>query len=261
MKNLFVVLGMVVLGSATLAGFVSAAQGADLPAGREAGEKKALEPKAPVVGGVTMLPDKAGVEITGKVCQEEGILDFLGVVAGGREYESVLSLDVKPSVLHAALLAMGAKPGPTSAYIEWKKKKDAEAGQPVKALEPGSKLKITLSWKTPEGLTKEIPATSALFNRKTKTAEPESNAWIFSGSYFAKTLEEKTVYVADEEGAVIGVVTEPGAVINLSQDAGNPYDSPDEGFVPNKKDMPPRGTTLVVRISLAAASGGRAGEK
>lgn len=224
-----------------------AVQGADKK------NKDTDEPKgpAPVVGGVTILPDKKGLEVSGKVVMQQGILDFLAVITGGREYESVLALDVKPSMLHASLIAIGAKSGPTPSYIEWKTKQDTEAGKKdVKPLEPGSSLQLTLVWKTPDGKTHEVPAVSFLYNRRTKQVEPQTNPWIFTGGYFGKSIEGKTIYVADEDGAVISVVPESSAVINLAVSAGNPYDSPDEGFMPNKDVVPPRDTPVVLRISL-----------
>lgn len=226
--------------------------------------------KAPIVGGVRVLPNKGGLEIQGLVCMEEGVLDFLAVMRGGREYESILTLECKPSALHAALLAIGAKPGPTPAYIEWQKQRQEEdkgksptgdkpstkvkppAGdKPVTPAVPGSKLTITVYWKTPDGKSKGVPATSLLFNRKTKKVEPESNAWIFTGSYFGKTLEDKKVYVADVDGAVISVIQDPTAVISLAVDAGNPYDSDDQGFQPNEKLLLKMETPVLVRIKLA----------
>ncbi len=225
----------------------------------DAGQARKRPKAPPIVGGVRVLPDKGGLEIQGRVCMEDGVLDFLAVMAGGREYESALALECKPSALHAALLAMGAKPGPTPAYIEWDKQRQQKEdkdkpparGKPVNPAKPGSKLTLTVCWKTPDGKSKEVPATSLLFNRKTKKMEPESNAWIFTGSYFGKTLEDKKVYVADVDGAVVTVIQDPSAVISLGVDAGNPYDADDQGFQPNKKILPKVDTPVLVRIKLA----------
>jgi len=214
-------------------------------------EAEKEKPKATVIDGVKILPDRGGLEIAGKVCQREGILDFLSVRTGGREYESILAMDVKPSALHAALLVMGAHAGPTDAYVEWKRKQDVAEGKPVTDIKAGTKLKLTVIWTTEDGKTREVPATSLLFNRRTKQMEPETNPWVFTGSYFGKTLEDQTIYVADEDGAVVSVKSEPSAVINLAVDAGNPYDSQDEGFIPNKDVVPKAGTAVVLRIQLA----------
>ena len=214
------------------------------------GKPEAEGGKPPVVGGVRLLPDGKGLEIEGRVCLAEGILDFVAVIEKGREYESVLALKCKPSALHAALLAMGAKPGPTPAFLRWRKKREDEA--PPKRV--GSKLLITVEWKDEDGKTRHVPAQSLLFNRKTKKVEPTSNPWIFTGSYFGKNLDGKQVYVADIDGAVISVVSDGGAVINLAEDAGNPYDDAEQGFVVNTKVVPKVGTPVKVTIRPAPAS-------
>ena len=218
---------------------------------------KPAKPEAADIGGVKILPDRKGLEIRGEVCMEDGILDFLGVIQGGREYESVLSIACKPSLLHAGLLALGAKPGLTPAQVEFRKEREKAREKEGVPKEPevenalGTRLLVTVSWKTQDGKEKEVPATSLLFNRKTKKVEPEASGWFFSGSYFGKTLEGERVYVADEDGAVICVVQDGSAVINLGVYAGNPYDSPDEGFVPNKDVLPPVGTAVVLHVKTA----------
>ena len=87
------------------------------------------KPEAPILGGVKILPDKKGLELTGTVCLQKGLLDFVAVKTGGREYESALALDVHPSALHASLLAIGAKPGPTETFLKWRRLRDEQEGK------------------------------------------------------------------------------------------------------------------------------------
>lgn len=206
------------------------------------------EKPAPVLGGVRILPDKQGLQIEGRVARAEGILDFLAVVEGGREYESVLSLNCRPSALHAALLAMGAKPGPTPEYIKWlaenPDKKPANAPD-----KPGSALLIDVEWKDADGNMKKTSANSLLYNRRTKKAETVVNPWTFTGSVFYKDIEGKTAYGADVNGAVISVTPED-SVIQLGWQAGNPYDAEDQGFAVNTDAIPKAGTPVLVTLRL-----------
>ena len=65
-------------------------------------------------GAVVQLPgltirggDKMLVEATGSVSLTNGILEFIAVEPKGRDYESLLTLNCKPSALKFALLLIG----------------------------------------------------------------------------------------------------------------------------------------------------------
>ena len=80
---------------------------------------KGGDPKLP--GIVVRAKDKV-VEVDGKICLNEGILEFLAVVPGpdSREYESVLSLNCRPSHFQAALLLAQLNRLPEQTERRWK---------------------------------------------------------------------------------------------------------------------------------------------
>jgi len=188
------------------------------------------------------------ITIEGRFCLREGILDYLAVTSGGQEYESVVALNCKGSLLHAGLLALGAHPGPTQQVIDELKKNPPEG---VKIPErPGTTLRITAEWEK-DGKTVSVPASRLLFNRKAKKAQA-TGEWVFTGSYFAKDLDGKTeFYMADIDKAIIGVFYTASAVINFSEDAGNPYAGDDEGYEVNAELVEPLDTPIKLVITLA----------
>jgi hypothetical protein len=212
------------------------------------GAAPAKEPAPPPdLTRIKVNPKEGRIEIEGRFCLDEGILDYLAVVAGGREYESVLALNCKAWLLHANLLAVGAQCGPTEEAIEYLKKNPPADGKiPDK---PGTKLRITIEWEK-DGKTASVSASQVLFNRKTRK-EAEDSEWVFTGSYFAKEPDtNRDVYMGDVDQAVIGVTYTPSAVINIGKDMGNPYDGADTGYEVNKRVVPKRGTPMKMIIQV-----------
>ena len=68
-----------------------------------AGEPATAQPVK--MGGVTLDVAKRRIEISGEICLAEGPIELLACARGGKEYESIITLDCKPSDLQAALLA------------------------------------------------------------------------------------------------------------------------------------------------------------
>ncbi len=194
------------------------------------------------VGEVLKLPgliihggEKKFVEATGKVVLTDGILEFIAVETGGREYESLLALDCKPSALQFALLLIGCEPGTVPQL--------AKAGQKI-----GDRLTLEVAWEV-EGKPKRLPAEQLLVNRKTKK-RPAKLPWIFTGSHFATDpLSGREVFLPDAEQAFISLWWSSAVVINLGGEYGNPYRGDDQGFEVNTKLIPPEGTpvTLILR--------------
>jgi hypothetical protein len=153
------------------------------------------------------------VEATGHVANTDGVLEFIAVEKAGRDYESLFTLDCRPSALKFALLLIGC-----------------ETNDPVR---------IEVEWAG-----KRIPVEQLLLDRHTKKSPP-ALPWIFTGSYFTKSvLDGREVFMADEEQAFVALWWQPSALINLRQDFGNPYHSEAQGFEANPKALPPKDTPV-----------------
>ena len=197
---------------------------------------------------ITVDVKQKTITIEGRFCLDKGILDYLAVVSGGREYESLVALNAKPSRLHAGLLAIGAEPGPTEERLEEMKKdppKDREL--PERA---GTKLSVAVEWTNADGKAESMSVSRFLTNRATKE-EAEVAPWVFTGSYFSKHPETgEQFYAADADEVLFAVFSTPAAVANFTRDRGNPYDGMDTGYEVNAKLVPKKGTPCKVVISL-----------
>jgi len=206
-------------------------------------------PKPPPLDRIKVDVQNKRIEIEGRFCLKEGILDYLAVTSGGQEYESVIALNCKGSLLHAGLLAMSAVAGPTEEVLEYLRKNPPKDGKLPERT--GTPLDVTLEWKL-GGESFSVPASRALFNRADRQVQ-NAGHWVFTGSYFAKDLDDETkeFYMADVDKAIIAVLYMGSAVINFSHDAGNPYDGENPGYEVNKHLVPPQGTPVTIVITPA----------
>lgn len=173
--------------------------------------------------------DQPVVEATGQICLTNGILEFLAVEPQGREYESLLTLDCRPSALQFALLLIGCETGAVP--------REATAPTPT-----GSRLDLTVEWTT-AGQTRREPVEQWLLDRRTGQS-PTRLDWVFNGSYFTTNFEGRPVFRADEEQAFIALWYQPAIPINLAGDYGNPYRGDNQGLAVNPQTVPPLGTKV-----------------
>ena len=163
------------------------------------------------------------VEAAGHIALTNGILEFLAVEAGGRDYESLVTLTCRPAALKFALLLVGFPEGETN----------------------GAPLRIEIAWES-GGKTNQLPAESLLLDRR--TGQPSVQLpWIFSGSYFSPDLSgSNQVFAADLEQAHVALWWQPATLINVREAAGNPYRGDGQGFEVNSRRVPPLGTPIQV---------------
>lgn len=186
---------------------------------------RGASPEAPVAAfqGVLVYGGKVPrVEAVGQIAEWEGdLLEFLAVETAGRVYESLLTLDCKPSVLQAALLLLGCKPDEKT----------------------GTRLALEIAWDV-DGRVHRVPAEELLVERRSQKS-PASLRWVFTGSRFVK-LPGATgeVFLSDAEEAFIGLYPHGGLLIQVGGDFGNPYRSTDAGFGANAARLPPKGTAI-----------------
>lgn len=151
------------------------------------------------------------VVLQGQVCLREGQLEMLICPKGTKEHESVLSIDARAFVVHAALLRVGAKPGQPA---QWR---------PEYRPAEGPEVRVWLFWTDAEG--KRQHARGQEWVRKMGTDDVLEQPWVFGGSGFWKdpaTGEER--YQA-EGGDLVCVSNFSTAMMDLpvesSDDAGS----------------------------------------
>ena len=171
--------------------------------------------------GLRVQSEEKIVAADGHIALTNGILEFLAVEAGGRDYESLVTLDCRPSALKFALLLVGLSEGETN----------------------GAALRLDIEWES-RGKTNRLPVESLLLDRRTGRV-PGRLPLIFTGSYFAPDLSgSNQVFLADVEQAHIALWWQPSALINLRATTGNPYRGEDQGFEVNSQLVPPVGTPV-----------------
>jgi hypothetical protein len=173
--------------------------------------------------------EKKRVEATGNVSLTNGILEFIAVEKGGRDYESLFTLDSKPSALKFALLLIGCETNDVPGDVK-------------AAARAGDRLRIEVEWQV-GGKPKRVPVEKLLVNRKTKKS-PTELAWVFTGSRFVKDIEGRDVFLADAEQAFISLWWNPAVLINVAGEFGNPYHGDDQGFEVNAGAAPPKDTPI-----------------
>ncbi len=185
--------------------------------------------------------------LEGETCKAGYPLEFFATFKS-RGYESVLVVDsdTKPSLVHRALLALGAK-----------------AGHPVRfdpKFEPatGTEIAIELRWKDKDGKVQKAPAQQWVRDIKTKKALDTN--WVFAGSQFRGNPETKKEYYVGDDGSLISVSNVPWATLDLPIHSANAMDARGyEGFV---EHMPPEKTpvTIILTPKLEKADEGREAE-
>jgi hypothetical protein len=172
-------------------------------------------------------PKYKRVVLDGEVCLRQGQLEMFACLKGTKEHESILAVDCKAFVIHAALLAVGAKVGnPVQFTPEYK----AATGTPID---------INLIW-TDAGGVHRAKAQDWIKNAKTdKTME---HSWVFAGSGFFEDEETHEKHYLAEGGDLICVSNFPSATLDL------PVESSQANatllFAANTDAIPPKGTKV-----------------
>lgn len=195
-----------------------------------------LDPERPI----WVDAERRAVILIGRVCQRQCSLELFACVRNSKEHESVLSIAVPPSLVHAGLLAVGAEPGrPVQFYPEY-----------VPA--QGPEVDIRLIWKDEQGNVHQSPAQEWV--RNVQTGRALEFPWIFTGSQMLKEEEgsDKEYYYADATGELICVSNFPSAVLDL------PIRSSDSNealmFEAFTERIPPLGTEVTLILTPKPAA-------
>jgi hypothetical protein len=169
------------------------------------------------------------VVIDGEVCLTRGLLEMFACLRGSKEHESVVSVNTKAYVVHAALLAMRAKEGSPA---KWEPKY-----QPAR----GTEIEIMVFWTDDKGQSRKAKAQDWV--RDIKTQKPLAFPWVFAGSAFHKDeMTGKSHYLADASGDFICVSNFPSALLDLPVESSQA--NSDLAFEAFTENIPPRGTKV-----------------
>ena len=224
--------------------------------------KEAEKPPAIDVGtreelklpGLTVHTKERYVDVDATVCLGEGFLELIACTKDGKEHESIISVDAKPSHMHAALLLLRANPGnPAMA-------RRLEDGGWEDIPPRGSNVDVSLVFKDEKGDLKERPISEFIErgqgediygpDAKEKTAEEKgkfpTSTFLFAGSQLYKAEDGTARYICDESGNVISLSTFGDELLCLpgkhSQDNGS------LSWEIDPTHLPKVGTKVILRL-------------
>ena len=109
----------------------------------------------------------------GKICLRKGLLEMFACPRGTKEHESIVAVNGKSSLVHAGLLAIGAKPGSPVRY------------DPEYRAATGPIVDVEIAWRDKNG--KTIKRSAQEMIRNVRTRKPMTDKWVFAGSGFGRT--------------------------------------------------------------------------
>jgi hypothetical protein len=173
------------------------------------------------------------VIVEGEVCLREGYLEMFACLKGTKEHESVVALNSRAYVIHAALLAVGAKVGHPARY------------QPSYEPASGTGIDVLVEWTDTEGKQRRVSAQEWI--RNVKTREKMQQEWVFAGSGFWTDPDTGKRYYRAEGGEVICVSNFTTAMLDLPIESSQA--NAELLFEAFTENIPARGTK--VRVILA----------
>lgn len=220
-----------------------------------AGDKPATPPRVREispgifqVGGVKLEKAARRISFPAKLNMDDGPLEYVLVTTMGKTHESVLKTDIEPHHLQIAMLLLGAK-GMQAAPLT-----NAPSGGPLTQSQtgernpplPGEPVLIEVSWMQ-DGKAQKRRIEELVFNKRAK--EPMSKGpFTFTGS---RVWQGK--FIAQTEGSVIALITDPDAVFNNPR----PNRDADDTWLVRKQDVPPVDTPVEVSITLPPVGQGK----
>lgn len=202
------------------------------PIGETSGSLRRLDPTDPI----WVSSDRTRVLLLGKICLREGSLEFFACRKNSKEHESVIALDVKPYLIHAALLVIGAQKGSTVRF------------NPVFVPPSGEEIDLRVRWVDPvSGQTHEIVGQEMI--RRVDTGETMKSPWVFTGGLTDKDQQGRSFYTADITGEIIGVSNFVGTVLDVPFESSS--DNDNLIFEPFTERIPEVGTDVTLILSRA----------
>jgi hypothetical protein len=184
-----------------------------------------LDPASPV----WIDKEKKQVILQGTACHADYPLEFFATLRN-RAYESVVAIYTRPSIVHAGLLAVGAKPGTPVQF------------QPQYSPPTGTEIEIEVRWKDKDGKVQHARAQDWI--RDIKTKKPMDVNWVFAGSMFRKDPETGKEYYRGDSGDFIAVLNIPAATLDIPIEGQSAIEARSyEGAVDK---MPPKDTSVTI---------------
>ncbi len=172
------------------------------------------------------------VYFDGYVAMREGPLEMLACPVGSKEHESVIAVLPKSREVHAALLAVGAKPGTPVSFL------------PKFVPATGQRIRVWVCYRDEDEKFQSIDARRWI--RKEETDEDLQEDWVFGGSSFWKDPRDNREYYQADAGDMICVSNFSTAMMDVP--IASSADAAQLMYTPFTDRIPVRG--VPVRVVL-----------
>lgn len=175
------------------------------------------------------IDPKAGVVIVdGQVSLREGMLEMFACTRNTKEHESIISVNTRAFLVHAALLRLGAEPGHPVQFMP-------EYRPPA-----GTEIEVTVQWKDENGKEKNVRAQDMIKDIRTEKAM--THPFVFAGSLFWKDPETNEQFYMAESGDFICVSNFASAMLDVPIESSQSNDRLE--FVAFTERIPPLGAPV-----------------
>lgn len=191
------------------------------------------------------------VAIPAEICIREELLEYVLVAPHGAAHESLLSTEVQPSVLNAALLALGAVPGTNA---DWTPREPPPTPEERAAgvlpwdvrVPSGDGFYLYVAWR--EGAERFFYRLEDLIGDLSRSRQLRRHAFVYLGSRLVRPRpDEPEVFAADVEGNLINLSFFRAG--NTLLTAALPECVEQTIWLPNAWLLPPRGTRVSLVLS------------
>ncbi|MEM1013694.1 MAG: YdjY domain-containing protein [Planctomycetota bacterium] len=179
------------------------------------------------------------VRVKAEVLRVDMPLEFVCVVTGTADHESLLRTRAQPSTVHAALLGVGMRPGRPLRYSEAARRWLAPVGPPMRA---------EIEWEV-EGETRRVRVGEWIRHIETREPMPPQT-FVFVGSRLYETNDGGQAYAADATGQLVALVNFESTVIDVDELASS--DNATLQWETNVDVVPPAGTPVTLILSPVA---------
>ena len=193
-----------------------------------------------------ILGDEQKIVLTGEISKAlgtydehlQGAVEYLLCGPGGKEYESIIVLNISAKEIHNAMLKLGVERGTPPMYDE---EKDEMIGA------TGTGVLVFVEWGA-SGETTRVRGEDLLYNMQTQKSM-QHVAWIFSGSREVPDLD------SEDEDAMIPQAFIGNDIIALNYVDGSalfqsPIPSEESPYKKNTETLPPLGAAVKVTIEV-----------
>jgi hypothetical protein len=153
-------------------------------------------------------PRPVRVLLATEVCLREGPLEVFLCKKGTKEHEAILRVDLDAKLIHAALLATGARPGHPAQFV------NPKTNEPEYKPATGTTIKVSVHYRK-DGKVHTRPAREWVWNSQKK--KPLETDWVFAGSHELKDPDrpDDPPFYGANSGEVISVSNFPYSMLDI----------------------------------------------